>query len=187
MKKYPEALATLTILAAPALAQDRPPPIVFRAEIAAPPAEVWRALATRDGVRSFFAGAARVEPRVDGPYEIYFMPGNPLGLRGGEGDRVLALEENRRLMASWNAPPAFGPLRDQHTIIEFDLTPLPDGHSLVTATHSGWGRGDGWAALRTYFETAWPVVLGRLQYRFDHGPVDWSRPPDGAAYFHARP
>ena len=173
------------LFAGPVLAQPAPPaPVVLRAEIAAPPAAVWHALTSEAGVRGFFASAARIEPRIDGAYEMYFLRRNPPGLRGGEGNRLLALERNRRLLASWNAPPSFGALRGQHTIVEFDLTPLAGGRTLVTATHSGWGSGTGWRAVRDYFAAAWQVVLGRLQYRFDHGPVDWRNAPDGGAYFH---
>ncbi|MGZ8349052.1 MAG: SRPBCC family protein [Allosphingosinicella sp.] len=159
------------------------PAVVIRAEVNAPPAEVWNALSTPAGVRSFFADSANVEPRVDGAYEMFFLPGNRPGLRGGEGNRVLAFEPGRRLLVSWNAPPSFGPLRDQHTVVEFALQPLEDGRTLVTATHEGWGDGEGWQEVRAYFARAWPVVLGRLQHRFDHGPVDWAEVPDGASYF----
>jgi uncharacterized protein YndB with AHSA1/START domain len=159
------------------------PPIVLRAEVAAPPEQVWQALTTEAGARSFFAPDAWIEARIDGAYELYFMPENPPGLRGGEGNRILAIEPARRLLVSWNAPPQFGPLRGQHTVFEYELEPLPGGRTLVTGTQSGWGQGAEWAKVRDYFVRAWPIVLGDLQYRFKRGPVDWSRAPIGAAYF----
>jgi uncharacterized protein YndB with AHSA1/START domain len=175
--------AAVLFSAAPVAAADpRPEPVVLEGDVAAPPAEVWRALTSPRGVRSFFAAQAKVEPMIGGAYEIYFIPTNPPGLRGTENVRILAMEPPRRLLISWNAPTAFGDLRTQQTTVEFELAPAARGTRL-TLTHFGWGRGARWQKVRDYFAGAWPYVLGQLQYRFDHGPIDWKRPPDGAAYF----
>ena len=171
---------------APASAQAEslaPEPVRLAAEIDAVPAQVWQALTTREGVLGFFAGEARVEARIGGAYELYFLRDNPPGLRGSENVRILAMEAPGRLLVSWNAPPIFGPLRDQQTVVEFQLSPASGGRTFVAITHFGWGRGPAWQAVRDYFATAGPVVLGRLQYRFERGPVDWRNPPDGASYF----
>ena len=176
-------LAAFLFAALPVSAAEPPPaPVVIEAEVTGTPEEVWKALATPEGVRSFFAAEAWVEPNIGGAYEIYFLPANPPGLRGTEHVRILAMEPPSRLLVGWNAPAAFGALRPQQTVVEFDLVPAGRGTRL-RLTHSGWGRGPGWQSVRDYFEKAWPSVLGRLQYRFDHGPIDWNRPPDGAAYF----
>lgn len=181
------AAVSLALAELPAIAAEpMPEPVILEAEIAAPPAAVWRALSSREGVRSFFAAEARIEPRIGGAYEIYFIPGNPPGLRGTEQVRILAMEPPRRLLVSWNAPIQFGDLRRQQTAVEFELAPAARGTRL-TLTHFGWGRGAAWQKVRDYFGQAWPYVLGQLQYRFDHGPIDWKRPPDGKAYFKPAP
>jgi uncharacterized protein YndB with AHSA1/START domain len=163
--------------------EEPPTPVQLEAQVHAAPAEVWHALTTREGVLGFFASDARIEPRIGGPYELNFLPDNPPGLRGSEDVRILALEAPSRLLVSWNAPTGFGPLREQQTVVEFLLAPAGQGETRLALRHSGWGRGARWQAVRDYFARAWPHVLGRLQYRFDHGPVDWREPPDGAAYF----
>jgi len=49
----------------------------------------------------------------------------------------------------------------------------------VALVHDGWGEGGEWDAAFAYFERAWPrVVLPRLRYRFEYGPIDWAHPPD---------
>jgi uncharacterized protein YndB with AHSA1/START domain len=164
-------------------AEIRPEPVIVEAEIAASQGEAWRSLISREGAVSFFGPDARIEPVIGGAYEIYFLPDNPPGLRGTEGVRILAMEDGKRLLIGWNAPVPFGPLRPQETVVEFTLSPRPPDRTLITVTHSAWGRGPEWQRLRDYFASAWPAVLGRLQYRFDIGPVDWTNPPDGAAYF----
>ena len=178
------ALVVAATFAHPAAAEERPPaPVVFRLEVSAPPAAVWDALTTEAGAGSFFAPAAAIEPRIGGAYEIYFDPGEAPGRRGTEGVRILAMEEPNRLMVGWNSPVRFGALREQQTVVEFALEPLGADRTLLTATHSGWGRGAAWERIRGFFASAWPLVLGRLQYRFDHGPIDWNGPPDGIEYF----
>ena len=52
------------------------------------------------------------------------------------------------------------------------------GETRVTLLHDGWGTGNEWDAAYQYFSSAWAnVVLPRLRYRFESGPVDWSNPP----------
>lgn len=176
-------LLAATIGAAAQAAEPRPAPIVLRAQIDAPPETVWQALTTREGAMSFFAPDARIEPRVGGAYEIYFLPTQPAGRRGTEGVRILAMEAPHRLLLGWNAPVQFGELRDQQTTVEFELQPAPSRHTLLTATHANWGRGRRWTQVREYFAAAWPHVLGQLQYRFAQGPIDWTHRPDGVAHF----
>lgn len=169
---------------APAAAPShRPEPVILGAEVKASQMELWQALTTPTGVRTFFAAEAKVEPRIGGAYEMYFLPDNLPGLRGGEGVRILAMEAPDRFLITWNAPPAYGALRAQQTVVEFELEPVRAGITRITLTHSGWGRAQGWQQVRDYFASAWKTILGRLQYRFDAGPVDWRAVPDGKAYF----
>ena len=62
------------------------------------------------------------------------------------------------------------------------MNALSDDSTRVELRHSLWGDGQNWTDVREYFAGAWPVVLKRLQYRFDHGPIDWDNPPDGLMY-----
>jgi uncharacterized protein YndB with AHSA1/START domain len=158
------------------------PPIRTSTTVDADVSAVWNRWTTEEGLRSFFARDARIEPRVDGEFSILFFPGNPPGQRGAEFMRLLAIEAPRRLMFSWNAPPQFPAEREQRTVVEVRLQENARGGTDVTLTHSGWGDGDGWAGVRQYFAGAWEVVLARLAWQFEHGPVDWDAPPDALIY-----
>lgn len=150
-------------LAAPAAAEDGAlKPVVASVRLDADSDSIWRAWTTEAGVRSFLAPESHIEPRVGGAYEIYFLPDQPKGLRGSEGATVLAWEPPHRLMFSWNAPVQFDRLRIQLTVVEVAIEDASDGGSNVTLTHSGWGRGTEWQAVRDYFSRAWPAVLSRL-------------------------
>jgi uncharacterized protein YndB with AHSA1/START domain len=170
-------LGTALLLPAAAGAEDR----LLRAdvEIFAPIDSVWAVWTTEAGVRSFFAPGCRIEPRVDGAYEIWFMPSAPAGERGGDSLRVLAFEPNRRLAFTWNAPPSLPAARAQRTMVIVDLLPHGKSRTHVRFTHLGWGEGPDWDAAYNYFDQAWNgVVLPRLVYRFEQGPVDWEHPPE---------
>ncbi len=157
-------------------ARDR----VLRGEVvvAASAADVWKAWTTIEGAKTFFAPEARIEPRVDGAYELYFKPDAPPGLRGSEGMRILSFEPEKRLSYTWNAPPDIPEIRGQRTQVTVDIEPLAPDRTRVRITHQGWGEGDAWDRAYAYFDRAWgKIVLPRLVARFASGPIDWAHPP----------
>lgn len=130
--------------------------------VGAPAAAVWRSWTTSAGFEAFFGVRARIELRPGGAYEIYFMDDAPAGERGSEGCQVLSYLPERVLSFSWNAPPDFGELREQHTWVVVELEPEGEG-TRVRVTHLGWGAGARWDELRAYFDRAWGVVLDALR------------------------
>jgi uncharacterized protein YndB with AHSA1/START domain len=144
------------------------------------PAEaVWKLWTTEEGLKSFFAPGCRIEPRVDGAYEIYFAPSAPPGGRGAEGTRILAFEPGKRLVFTWNAPPSQPAIRAQRTVVEIRIAPEGDKKTRLVFTHSGWGDGPEWDATYAYFDKAWNgFVLPNLVWRVAHGPIDWEKRPE---------
>ncbi|UCD64181.1 MAG: SRPBCC domain-containing protein [Candidatus Zixiibacteriota bacterium] len=136
--------------------------------------EVYRAWTTSEGVRTFFAPDAKVELWPGGAYEMYFSPGEPEGLRGSDGCRVLSFLPSSMFSFEWNAPVRFGPLRDVYTQVVIMFEELDTGETRVTLTQHGWGEGEDWDELHDYFDGAWTYVLENLKKRFTTGPVDWS-------------
>lgn len=144
--------------------------------------DVWHAWTTESGVRSFFAPECNIDLQPDGWYEIFFNPAAEPGMRGGEGLRVLAIQPKKMLTFTWNAPPHLPEVRGQRTHVILRFFPLNDNRTRVTLHHDGWGEGGEWDEAFDYFENAWKrVVLPRLKYRFEHGPVDWENRPDLSA------
>lgn len=151
--------------------------IVKRVEVGAPVAEVFSAFASNEGVQSFFSRGSNVDFQPDGNYEILFFPDKPVGQRGAEGMKVLAIEPNRRLAITWNAPPAWPEIRKQRTVVTINFAPIDEHRTEVTLHHSLWGQSEAWQQVNDYFQGGWDVILFRLQHRFDEGPIDWSNPP----------
>lgn len=139
--------------------------------------EVWEAWTTEEGIKSFLAPACKVDLRPDGAYEVYFNPDASEGERGGEGLRILSIQPMKMFSFTWNAPPTLPNVRGQRTHVILRFIPEEDGIR-VTLHHGGWGSDGEWDQAFEYFQKAWnDVVLPRLRYRFEHGPVDWENPP----------
>ena len=163
----------LACAAAGAFAQERQ--IVKEVTVKAPPEEVFRAWSTSEGIATFFAPEARVEARSGGPFEVYINPYAKPGMKGADDMKVLAVQDNRMISFTWNAPPHLPETRAQRTVVIVRTKPAPDNQTLVTLTHVGWGDGGQWDQTFTYFDRAWGNVLANLQKRYAEGkPIDWT-------------
>ncbi len=153
--------------------------------IKAPVTEVWRAWTTSDGIVEFFAPEAHVDARPDGNFAIIIDPYAAPGMQGADDMRVLAVEPEKLLSFTWNAPPSLAQARQQRTVVILRFAPEGDATRL-NLTRLGWGSGGQWPAARAYFEKAWPKVLQQLQQRFETGkPMDWTSWRAQLQKFHA--
>jgi uncharacterized protein YndB with AHSA1/START domain len=142
--------------------------------VKAPVDAVWNAWTTTQGVKSFFAPDARVEARPDGPFEIYMNPYAEPGMKGADNMRFLAVQPQKMISYTWNAPPSLPEARQQRTVVIVRFAPAGEGQTQVTLTHLGWGDGGEWDKAYQYFDRAWGSVLGNLQKRFVDGPIDFT-------------
>lgn len=158
--------------------------IDFEFTVNASPTEVYNAWATTEGIKTFFAPGGKVNLKMFGEYHIYFFPDNEPGSRGAEDEIVLSYEPNKMISFTWGFPPSLPDLRaNQKTVVNIRFAPAEDGKTKVNFTHSGWGDSEDWQKAYNYFVSAWgKVVLARLQYRFDVGPVNWNNLPDLSKY-----
>ena len=155
--------------------------IFLEATVDASPAEVFRLWTSEEGIKKFFAPAARVEARVGGRYEIIFAPAkDPEGdSHGTKGARILKLVPEKELAFEWitfagdellssNAPP-YAPAAERN------IRPLPTWVELtlesvatqpekthVRFTHYGFRAGEKWEKSFRWFERAWNGVLDEL-------------------------
>jgi uncharacterized protein YndB with AHSA1/START domain len=136
--------------------------------------QAWDAWTTREGITSFFAPDAKIEPRVGGAFQIYIDPGAPAGERGADEMRFLALQPKKMLSFDWNAPPHLAETRAQRTFVVVRFEPVGASQTRVSLHHTGWGDGGQWDQTYAYFDRAWPNVLANLKTRFDSGPLDWT-------------
>lgn len=114
-----------------ALYQETQPPLIRQTiQINAPPAKVWRYVASEAGLRSWFAGNIRFEPQVGAPVAFEEHGGE---LRG----RVTALEPERKLAFTWTELGSPGwPREPEPLLLTIELLP-EHGGTRVTITHAG--------------------------------------------------
>jgi uncharacterized protein YndB with AHSA1/START domain len=156
----------------PAASADRS--IQKEVVVRAPVSEVWNAWTTSAGIESFFAPEATVEPKPDGAFHIHIDPYGKPGMKGADDMRFLALQKDRMLSFTWNAPPHLPEARAQRTVVIVRFEPVTDTDTRVRLTHVGWGSGGQWDPAYDYFNRAWGNVLLNLQKRFSEGPIDWT-------------
>ena len=134
----------------------------------------WAAWTTREGIISFFAPDAVVDPRVGGAFQIHINPLAEPGMKGADDMRFLALQPKKMLSFDWNAPPSLPEARQQRTFVLVRLTAVDDKSTRVAIHHTGWGDGGEWDKAYAYFDRAWGNVLINLRKRFESGPMDWT-------------
>jgi uncharacterized protein YndB with AHSA1/START domain len=166
------AAAALALAAAQAVAAERA--IDKDVVIAATLDQAWDAWTTREGITSFFAPDARIEPRVGGAFQVYMDPGAAPGMKGADDMHFMAVQPKKMISFDWNAPPHLAQARAQRTFVVVRFEPLADNATRVTLHHTGWGDGGEWDKAYDYFDKAWGGVLGNLKKRFDTGPQDWT-------------
>lgn len=133
-------------------------------------ADVWTLLSTSAGWKSFMGVETNIDPRPEGPFEIYFSMQAPKGERGSEGCTVLSVLPGRMLSFSWNAPPTMAFARSQHTWVVVELEDVSATSTRVRLTQMGFDalakahaeHADEFKQCRAYFKNAWPKVLGAL-------------------------
>jgi uncharacterized protein YndB with AHSA1/START domain len=139
--------------------------------------DVWRAWTTVSGVKQFFAPNARLRIEPNGPYEILFDPEAAPGSQGGEGCKVLSFIPDRMLSFTWGAPPKFPHAREQKAqwvVLLFQSQ--GKNKTNVKLIELGWKEGREGDEVYRYFDRAWDLVLRRLAYSFEEGPIDWENP-----------
>jgi uncharacterized protein YndB with AHSA1/START domain len=150
-------------------------------KVNAPIDSVWSRVATKNGMEKFFAPECIFKPEVLSLFEIHFNPGGPVGQKGAEDNRILAIQEKQMISFTWDAPPQFAALRKSRTCVSIRLFKTSESQTLVTLSQTGWGQGKEWDTLYTYFEQAWGgFVLPNLKYSLEVKPVDWKDFPKNA-------
>lgn len=159
-------------------AQQEEKSIKLNIEVNAPVSQVWKAWTTEDGVKSFFAPGCKINLIVNGEYEMYFDPLGEVGSRGGEGNKILAIDHERMFSFTWNAPPKYPEIRKQKTVVILHFEKLDDNKTMLHFIQIGWGDSEEWGKVYDYFSYAWSkIVMPRLQWRFVRGPIDWNNLP----------
>lgn len=136
--------------------------------LAAPPAEVYRTIATAEGWKTWAAPVAFGELALNGVLETSYntdaKPGDP----GNIKQQALELVPDRRVVFRTVQVPAGFPHGELYmkTIATLDLAPEASGTRL-TFTHSGFGTGKDWDELHGFFVDGDKQTIEELQKLFE--------------------
>lgn len=155
-----EGPVTVRAFAGPEKRQD------FIVEIPAPIADVWHALTTPEGVRSFFPSNPVIE----------LKPGGKWDLHGGKPNRVMAFVPNRMLAATGSAPDRFPMVQQGGHWGVFYFQPVNDNATRLRLSVVGWGDGEEWDRAFDYLLKANAQFLNMIHQRFAAGPRAASQP-----------
>lgn len=138
----------------------------------APSSAVWEAWATADGLKSFLAPQANVEPRIGGAYELFFNPADER--MSTKGCKLLSYLPGEMISFQWSLPgDVFPELPKAATWVVVQLRPQEGGRTEVRVTQLGWGTGPIWDRAYTHMQTGWEMAVTMLEQRLERGPIDW--------------
>ncbi|HEX8217068.1 MAG TPA: SRPBCC domain-containing protein [Allosphingosinicella sp.] len=148
--------------------------LIHETIVSASAAEVWRAISTVDGWRTWAVPVAwGPEPDViETSYAPTARSGDPTTIR----QRILAAVPERLLLfRTIRAPerfPHFETFAQVTSVIE--LEPVAENRTRVRLTGTGYADTDAGRQLLAFFRDGNRVSLERLRQRFATGPLDWA-------------
>jgi uncharacterized protein YndB with AHSA1/START domain len=172
MKRRIAALLLALAAAAPALAatKERAPDgthlLVHEAVVDAAPADVWAAISTAEGWKSWAVPVAwtPAPDTIETSYSATAKPGDPSTIR-----QQVLLRVPRRLMVfrTVKAPERFPDFDTYSKVVSaFELEPAGDGRTRVRLTGTGYDDSEAGRRLLGFFEKGNQVSLDALKARF---------------------
>ena len=127
--------------------------------------EVWWKWTTNEGLLSFFGSDNKIELKLGGAFEIYFLMDNPVGLKGAEGCKIISYLPEKMLSFTWNAPPEYPKIRNHKhkTWVVVNFKSIQKDKTEIVLNHLGWLKDKEWDEVYSYFDTAWERVLDWLE------------------------
>jgi uncharacterized protein YndB with AHSA1/START domain len=144
------------------------------AVVSASPKDVWAAVSTADGWKSWAVPVAW----LDG--DLLETSYSPAATRGDETtiqQRILRKESERLMVFKTTRAPKGFPHFEAFSRVThvMELEPLPDGRTRIRLTGSGYSNDQAGSQLVTFFTEGNRISLDRLRRRFSDGPIDWTK------------
>jgi uncharacterized protein YndB with AHSA1/START domain len=142
--------------------------LFFEVTIPAKLDDVWRAFATREGAQEWLWPEMTVELREGGDWIVHY-PGGKTG-----GGTIVSFEPMQSITLRAMAPEQFPEVRRERTTAVFRFEAAGSA-TKVTLLQTGWKKGKEWDDAYEYLADGNAQLLNQLLYRFQHGPIDWSK------------
>jgi uncharacterized protein YndB with AHSA1/START domain len=143
------------------------PPLVEAGEIAAPVSDVWRWLATSEGVMEWMVPKAEIDLSILGEYRTHYDPNGTIGDPQTIVNEILAFEPERMLALRTKKAPADFPFAEaaKGTWSVIYLDPCGESCTRFRMVGLGYRDTESGRAMRAFFEQGNGWTLGELQKR----------------------
>jgi uncharacterized protein YndB with AHSA1/START domain len=178
------ALAASSVVDSSRIETDGTRTLHLGIEVPAAASDVWTAMTTSEGWRSWAAPVAQVDFRLGGIIETSYNPAATPGSPGNIKNEVIAYVPQRMYaIRNVQAPPktAFDvpTFQSLHTVILIE--PLDAARTRVSVIQPGYRSGEPWDTVYKHFAWGNAWTLEQLKTRFEKGPVDWKKLAEQAA------
>ena len=143
--------------------------------VAARPEQVWAAITTVDGWKSWAVPVAWIAAErpdvIETSYNPAARPGDAMNI---ENEFVARVEERKLAFHTIKAPAGFPHVEALRRVIQtFELAP-DGGGTRVSLSGTGYGADASGQAVLAFFKGGNRVSLEMLRDRFATGPIDWA-------------
>lgn len=108
---------------------------------------------------------AKVEPRRDGAYELFWSPETP-ELNSTLGCKITHYQPYEDLHFEWRGPVPFAEVMNTTplpTYVQLSFEELEAKKTKIKLTHLGWGEGELWEKAYKWQQQAWEMAFNELQ------------------------
>ena len=151
--------------------------LIHEVVVDAPAREVWAAISTADGWKTWAVPVAWVPPGQSDILETSYNPAAKPGDPDTIQQRFLARIPGRLLAFRTVKAPAKFPHWDAYQLVSsvFELEPVGAARTKVRLTGVGYSNSPAGQQLVSFFERGNSASLEWLRARFIEGPADWSK------------
>lgn len=179
-----QALAAPAVVDGSRIEADGTRTMELSIEVPAAAADVWTALTTAEGWRTWAAPVAHVDFRLGGIIETSYDAAAVAGAPGNIRNEVLAFVPQRMFaIRNVQAPPrtAFDvpTFQSLHTVVLVE--PVAPARTRVSFVQPGYRAGEPWDTVYKHFAWGNAWTLEQLKTRFVEGPIDWKKRAEQAA------
>jgi len=149
----------------------------FEIEIDTPVTEVWKSIATEDGIKTWMVPVAKVDLKTGGTVVTNYTATAKIGDEGTIPLGIINYIPNEMLIYKITLNNVFPKkCRDEDSNLQeiIQLKPLEKNKTKVVSTMVGWGQGKEWDNTYRFFEKGNKWSYQQLLNRFRNGPAKWN-------------
>jgi len=149
----------------------------YEMEVDTPITEVWKAIATEEGIKTWMAPVAKLDLKTGGTVQTNYSTNSKIGDTGTISLGIINYIPEEMLIYQITLNDVFPEKcrkEDKNLQEIIQLKPLSKNKTKVSSTMVGWGQGKEWDETYTFFEKGNKWSYQQLVKRFKNGPVKWN-------------